>query len=415
MLPSVALAAPDVGFSLSFAAFLGALFLAGVGTSLTPCVYPMVSVTVGIFGAKKATSRWQAFSLSLVYVLGIQVTFITLGVISALAGQALGSALANPYVNLGLAVLFVVMALSYFGVYDLALPESLQNQLGSVGGSGYPGAFAMGLVGGIIAAPCTGPALGALATTVGTTQDLTLGVLGFSAFGFGLGLLFLIVGTFSSLALPKSGDWLDAVKSVLGIVILVVALYYAQFAIRALTIRSDALWIAGVGVAIALVGLLMGAVHLSIYSGAKWVKLRKGVAVLLATAGAYVVVGWINFVPENMPFHKGGVDDALVLAKEGQRPVFIDFGAEWCNACKQLEAHVFNDPDVIREAGRFLPVRVDCTDRETGDCAEMEKRYTIPGFPSIFFFSSEGEFLPHATLVGEVSASDFLAHLRTIE
>lgn len=413
LLPGVAHAVPQVGLSASFLTFLGGLFLAGVGTSLTPCVYPMISVTVGIFGAKKANSRWQAFSLSLVYVLGIQVTFITMGVISALAGQALGSALSNPYVNLGLAVLFAVMALSYFGLYELALPQSLQNHLGGMGGSGYFGAFGMGLVGGLIAAPCTGPALATLATTVGTTQDLSLGVLGFSAFGFGLGLLFLLVGTFS-MALPKSGNWLDGVKSVLGIVILVIALYYAQFAIHALTIRTDAWWVAGAGAALLLVGLGLGAVHLSIYDPGRWVKLRKGIAVSLATVGAYLIVGWINYVPSNMPFHTGSVDEALALAKESQRPVFIDFGAEWCGACKELEKHVFNNPEVIREADRFLPVRVDCTDREAGECAKMEARYSIPGFPSVFFFSSEGEFLQQETITGEVSSAEFIAKLRTI-
>lgn len=412
---SAASLAPEVGVSWEFLSYLGVLFAAGVGTSLTPCVYPLIGVTVGIFGAKKAKGRLRAFLLSMTYVLGMQVTFIAMGVLSALAGKALGSLLANPFVNLFLAAVFVAFALSYFGLYEIDLPQSLKTRFSQIGGQGYAPAFGMGLVGGIIAAPCTGPALGALATSVGTSQNILLGVLGFSAFGFGLGLLFLLVGTFSSLALPKSGPWMDAVKSFLGIVILVLALYYAQNAITLLHIGSDASWVLWTGAGLVVLGLALGAIHLSVYGASLGQKFRKALGVLLTVAGAHMLVGWISYVPKSLIFYQGGVDEAFALARAEEKPVFIDFGAEWCSACKELEANVFSHPEVIKESSRFVAVQVDCTRAGEGECGEMEKRYQVPGLPLVLFFDSNGNLREDVTVQGELSPQEFLERMRAVQ
>jgi thioredoxin:protein disulfide reductase len=414
--PFYAIGIPEVGFSLSFFGYLGGLFLAGIGTSFTPCVYPLVTVTVGIFGAKKATSRLQAFSLSLTYVLGMQLTFILMGVIFSLAGDALGSQFSNPYVNLGLAILFAGLSLSYFGLYELDLPDALKNRLSAVGGKGYSSAFAMGAVGGIIATPCTGPAIGSLAALVTKSQDMTLGIFGFSAFGFGLGLLFLVVGTFSSVALPKSGNWLDGVKSFLGIAILVLAVYYAQYAIPLLKVHTKELSVLIFGLGVALAGLALGAVHLSTYGASRATKIRKAFAILLTTAGAYLVVGWIDYVPPGpIPFQPGNLDQALVDAKQQKKPVFVDFGAEWCKACKTIEATVFPDPEVSEEAKRFIAVRIDCTEQGEGECAALEEKYSIPGLPRVLFFNSDGTYREDVVVQGELSPKEFLEKMQSVQ
>ena len=414
--PFYAIGIPEVGFSLPFFGYLGGLFLAGIGTSFTPCVYPLVTVTVGIFGAKKAATRLQAFSLSLTYVMGMQLTFILMGVIFSLAGDALGSQFSNPYVNLALAILFAAMSLSYFGLYELDLPDTLKNRLSSVGGKGYGSAFAMGAVGGIIATPCTGPAIGSLAALVTKSQDLTLGIFGFSAFGFGLGLLFLVVGTFSSVALPRSGNWLDGVKSFLGIAILVLAVYYAQYAIPVLKVHTKELWVLGVALAVVGVGLALGAVHLSTYGASMATKLRKALAILITTTGAYLAVGWIDYVPPGpIPFQPGNLDQALADAKQQKKPVFVDFGAEWCKACKTIEATVFPDPEVAEEAKRFIAVRIDCTEQGTGECAALEEKYNIPGLPRVLIFNSDGTYREDVVVQGELSPQEFLEKMQSVQ
>jgi thiol:disulfide interchange protein DsbD len=414
--PLYAFGVPEVGFTLTFFGYLGGLFLAGIGTSFTPCVYPLVTVTVGIFGAKKASTRLQAFSLSLAYVLGMQLTFILMGVIFSLAGNALGSQFSNPYVNLGLAILFAAMALSYFGLYELDLPEALKNRLSSVGGKGYASAFGMGAVGGIIATPCTGPAIGSLAALVTQSQDMTLGILGFSAFGFGLGLLFLVVGTFSSVALPKSGNWLDSVKSFLGIAILVLAVYYAQYAIPILKVHTKETWVLVIGLGVMFAGLALGAVHLSTYGQSAAIKLRKAVAIVIATAGAYLIVGWIDYVPpSNIKFQQGDLGKAITNAKQQKKPIFVDFGAEWCKACKSIEANVFPDAEVSKEAGRFIAVRIDCTAQDEGECAALEKEYSIPGLPRVLFFGSDGNYREDIVVQGELSPAEFLEKMKSVQ
>src|SRR5215470_16690090 len=180
LLPALAWAAPSEFEELRAKglvfAYLG-VFATGFLTSLTPCVYPMITITVGIFGAREATSRWRAFGLAWMYVLGMIVMFSALGVVFALSGRASGSGflLANPAVVIPIVILYVVLAASMFGAFELNLPPSLQAKLSGVGGRGWGGAFAMGLVGGLTAAPCTGPMLAGILAFVATTRNVPIG------------------------------------------------------------------------------------------------------------------------------------------------------------------------------------------------------------------------------------------------
>jgi thiol:disulfide interchange protein DsbD len=179
-------------------------WVSGLGVALTPCVYPMIVVTVSIFGAKQAESRWQAAALSAVFVLGIVTLFVPLGVGAAKTGALMGAWLQSPWVFLGVAVLFAAMAASFFGAFDLALPSGLQNKLSEVGGVGYKGAFALGLVSALVATPCTGPFLTGLLVWIAESQNTWLGGVMMGAFALGLGTPFFVVGAFA-MQLPKGG------------------------------------------------------------------------------------------------------------------------------------------------------------------------------------------------------------------
>ena len=206
---------------------LGVVFVGGILTSLTPCVYPLIPITVSIFGARQGVSRLKGAALSSVYVLGMAVMYTGLGIGAALTGKAFGHVMANPWVIGTVAGVFILFGISMLGAFELNVPTGLQTRLSQVGGEGWGGAFAMGLVSGVVAAPCTGPILGGVLTYVATTQNVVLGGALLFTFSIGMGLLFFVIGTFA-VSLPKSGNWMDAVKSVLAVVMFVVALYFLK-------------------------------------------------------------------------------------------------------------------------------------------------------------------------------------------
>ena len=220
------------------------VFLAGIGASLTPCVYPLIPITIGVFGASEAKSRTHAFMLSLVYVLGIVVTYSALGVAAALAGGLFGSALQSPVVLGSFAMMFIALGLSSLGLFELQLPTGLQTKLASSGGAGFGGALVMGLLAGVIAAPCVGPILSGVLLFITQTRDVLLGVALMSDFALGMGLLFIILGTFSSLAhkLPQSGSWMDHVKTGFAIIFVAMGMRYLGLSISELRDAPGAFW-----------------------------------------------------------------------------------------------------------------------------------------------------------------------------
>lgn len=220
------------------------VFIAGFLSSLTPCVYPLIPITIGIFGAADAGSRFKGFTLSLAYVLGIAITYSLLGVAAAVFGTVFGGAMQHPALKIGLGVLFVALGLSSLGAFSLRLPGDLQTKLSAVGGAGYVGAFLMGLVAGVIAAPCVGPIVAGVLVYVAQQQDILLGWSMLFVFALGLGVIFLVLGTFSSMIqrLPRSGSWMDAVKAVFGVVFFAMALYYLRYLVTPVTSGAEALW-----------------------------------------------------------------------------------------------------------------------------------------------------------------------------
>jgi thiol:disulfide interchange protein DsbD len=374
------------------AAFLFA-FTTGFLTSLTPCVYPMIPITVSIFGAKTGVSRARAFLLATCYVAGIATMFGTLGTAFALLGKAFGTFLANPWVVVPLALLFAAMALSMFGAFELSLPMSLQERLNRIGGRGLGGAFLMGLVGGIIAAPCTGPPLAGILAYVATTRDGVRGFALMATYAGGIGIPFWAIAGFS-MSLPRSGRWMESVKSVLGIALLVAALYYLKNVVPSLgrLTGTKAPFVLGC-VAAVLVGAAIGAVHLSFHDRLAR-QARKTAGIALVTLGLFALTN-VVLTPAVELRWLHSEKEALAAAHDSGRPMLVDFGAHWCIPCRELEAKVFGQPEVARVmAERFTLLRVDC-DREDEDPAigEIRERYQAAGLPAVRVVAPGGGIL----------------------
>ncbi len=397
----------------SYVGALGLIFVAGLATSLTPCVYPMIAITVSVFGARQAETRGRAALLSTAFVLGIAALFTPLGVLSALTGSAFGSALASPWVVGGLSALFTVMALSMFGLFDVALPTTLQNRLAKVGGLGVRGAFAHGFVNGLIAAPCTGPVLAVLLTWVATTGNIVFGAVSLFIYALGIGVLFWFVGTFA-VTLPKTGRWVEWTKSVFGIAMLALAFYYVRGllpyprpAVR------DELWLAA---ALGLVagGVIVGAIHLS-FEGSAWAaRIRKAIGISACVAGLLGIVGWAEALPPGAHIRwEESFDVAKSTALAEARPMLVDFGADWCGACQELDRDVLSDPRVVAEARRFVTVRVDLsTDKATDEKWALLKAYNQPGLPFVVLHHSDGSEASRVT--GMLESDEFLEMMNDV-
>ncbi len=416
------LGAEEALSSGSWGLALGIMFLGGLLTSLTPCVYPMIAITVSIFGAREAKSKAHGAFLSSMYVLGICALFTPLGIIAALGGGVFGSALAEWYVVVPMAIFFVVMAVAMFGAFELALPPSIQNKLATMGGLGPKGAFVLGLVGGLIAAPCTGPVLSGLLAWIATTQNAVFGALALFVYALGVGLPTWLVGTFA-INLPKSGKWMESVKSFFGVVMIAAAIWFTKdfIGLPGLVART---WLhLGVLGGMLVAGLALGAIHLSYHGAKKSVAARKTLAIALAVVGAAGIAMWLNASP---PVARGDgdtpheiawmtdYDEARALADREDRPLLVDFGASWCGACQELERNTFSDPRVIEEGQRFVPVRIDLSpgqDVERGNA--LLAQYNQHGLPLIVMHGSDGEESSRVT--GYVEPEEMLTIMRAVD
>lgn len=384
----------------------------GLLVSLTPCVYPMVAITVSVFGARESKSKLHGLGLSSAFVLGIITMFVPLGVSAGLSGALFGSALQNPWVLTGIALLFAAMAASMFGAFEVALPSALTNRLATVGGIGPRGAFGLGLVCGLIAAPCTGPVLTGILTWIAQSQSPLAGALAMTAFSVGLGFPFLLVGTFA-VQLPKSGRWMLHVKSVLAIVMAVVALYYLDIAFPKLGdwIEPSALLYA-LCVGAILLGLVLGAVHRDFASPLLEEKAMKAVGAFSVTAASFVLLLACTTPTRSLTWQELPLAAAQQAAQEQKKPLLVDFTAAWCAACKELDAYTFSDVSVNQEAGRFLAVKVDATDDEDPAVKSTLERLAVRGLPTVILFDSDGVEIKRFTSF--VPASEFLQALRPV-
>ncbi len=220
------------------------VFGAGILASLSPCIYPLIPVTIGVLGAKEAQTRREGFVLSLSYVAGIVVMYSALGMVAALLGTVFGGFFQNLWFQGMIAAVFIVLGLGCLGVYDIRLPAGLQDRVSKTGGSGHGGAFAMGMGAGVLAVPCVGPVVAGILVYVADQGDVMLGWSLLTVFAVGMGLLFLVVGTFSSALqrLPRAGGWMEGVKAIFGAVFLGLGLYYLRLVVPWLREGTDLVW-----------------------------------------------------------------------------------------------------------------------------------------------------------------------------
>jgi thiol:disulfide interchange protein DsbD len=389
-----------------------AAFASGLLVSLTPCVYPMVAVTVSVFGARQATSRVEGALLSAAFVAGIIAMFVPLGVAAGLTGGLAGAVLQSPWVISAISAVFLVMAAAMFGAFELDIPSSLKNKLAQIGGSGYLGAFALGLACGPIAAPCTGPFLTGILAWIAKTQSAGLGAAAMAAFGLGLGVPFFLVGAFA-VQLPKSGKWMMHVKSTLGLILVIVALYFLNnaFGIFARIARPSPAFLGAVGGAAAF-GLALGAIHKS-FDGDLTDKVRKGIGVFLTSVGGTLLIVGATTPAHSLVWEHMPAKVAREQALGARRPLIIDFGAAWCGACKELDKLTFSQETVQREAGRFLAVKVDATNDDDPNVEAAMSSFDVKGLPTVLVFDSKGgEVIRYTDFV---AADQFLAALRKVD
>lgn len=409
------------------------MFVAGFLTSLTPCIYPMIPITLAILGASERRSggradtstkhsKLRSFFLSIFYVLGIGVTYSILGVTAASTGALFGSALSNIYVVSGLALLFVAMGLSMYGLYEIQAPAFIRDRVGQgKSETGYFSSFAMGLAAGVVASPCIGPVLVSVLAYIAQTQDKALGLILLFSFAMGMGVLFVALGTSSSLLqkVPKAGAWMDTVKFVFGTTMIGMAIYYIapvypDWAVRAI-----------IGLSVVLIASAYGA-FAPATSGASQVKKGAAVAafcigialmmvstleksgVQFATAGSATSISPGNVAKLGWQSYS---DEALAAAIEQKKPVLVDFWADWCGACHELEEKTFPDDRIQALSKNFVLFKIDATN-DSPEIDKLKKTYSVMGLPTMVFYDTNGQIRTDLTVTGFMNADDFLDRMR---
>ncbi|WOE84044.1 protein-disulfide reductase DsbD [Aeromonas veronii] len=407
------------GFWLSIVAF----FALGLGLAFTPCVFPMYPILTGIIaGAGHRLSTGRAFLLSLVYVQGMAVTYTLLGLVVASAGLKFQAALQHPYVLIGLSVMFVLLALSMFGLYTLQLPSSLQTRLSGLSnrqqGGSVVGVAIMGMISGLVCSPCTTAPLSGALIYVAQSGNLWLGGAALYALSLGMGLPLLLLGTSGGKLLPKAGAWMDVIKQLFGFALLAVPILLLS------RLWSDQIaTLAWLGWGLLLCGYLYHHNQHQPHSVAKSVR---GFVLLLAMISA-VVVGKDLLQPaapaavmadagQTAPqfIRIKTLDDLKVqLAAARGKPVLLDLYADWCVACKEFEHKTFSDPAVRARFGQMVLLQTDVTANDDAD-VELLNTLNVLGLPTLIFFDREGKELTGQRVTGFMGPIPFAKHLEMV-
>jgi thioredoxin:protein disulfide reductase len=386
---------------------LAAAFVGGLLTAFTPCVYPLIAITIRYFGGgQRRGGRRRAVVHAGFYVAGMTLLYAVLGTVTAASKSVFGTMLASPLVTGAVALLCAAMGSSLLGAFTLQLPSVLSTRLSRIGGQSYGGAFAMGLVSGLIAAPCTGPVLAVILTLIAATGGVGVGASLMVFFSLGLGLPFLALAVFSNMLtrLPRGGPWMELVKLALATPMFVFAIYFGRLAWPPLGRAVAAVPHAGLA---AVVLLAMGC--LLVMLALQFLEHRRALlgkaAAVACLSLALVLVGFGGGGARGRGddvVWEAGHDAAVSRAKAEHRPVMIDFTADWCTACKELERTAYVAPAVLAEAARFIAVKVDATNLDEATQALFD-RYHVLGLPALVFVDSRGDVLASPRVSGLVT------------
>jgi thiol:disulfide interchange protein DsbD len=404
---------PQPAAQLPFSA-LWALLI-GIGIAFTPCVLPMYPLISGIvLGGKQRLSTGRALLLTFIYVQGMALTYTALGLVVAAAGLQFQAALQHPYVLIGLAVIFTLLALSMFGLFTLQLPSSLQTRLTLLSNrqqGGSPGSvFAMGAIAGLICSPCTTAPLSAILLYIAQSGNMWLGGGTLYLYALGMGLPLMLITVFGNRLLPKSGPWMEQVKTAFGFVILALPVFLLE------RIIGDEwgmrLW------SLLGVAFFSWAFITSLQAKHAWMRIVQIVLLAAALVSVRPLQDWAFGTPHaqtqaHLNFTPVASVEALnqALAQAKGRPVMLDLYADWCVACKEFEKYTFSDPQVQQALGDTVLLQADVTANNTQDVALL-KHLQVLGLPTILFFDAEGQEHPEARVTGFMDAATFSAHLR---
>jgi thiol:disulfide interchange protein DsbD len=383
------------------------VFIGGMALNLTPCVYPLIPITVSYFGGRSGKSHGKLVAHGVCYLLGIAATNSTLGVVAAMTGGLMGAMLQNSLVLAGVAVVLLIFASSLFGFWELRIPGSL-TQAASKSYAGYFGTLFMGLTLGIIAAPCIGPFVLGLLTWVASIGQAWFGFIVFFSLSIGLGLPLFFLALFSGKLekLPRSGEWMIWVRKLMGWVLVGMAVYFVRPLLPEM-----------VGVILYSVIAVSAGAHLAwidkskaSFAAFRWIKHIIGVAAIImgvVLIGSWLLRGsgvvWSPYTPA-----------ALEQARIEGRPVIMDFTAAWCAPCREFDEITFHDPEVVKKTEKYMMIKIDLTKGDNPVFQQLVKDYGVVGVPTVVFLDSSGSERNDLRLVEFKNPVDFLKHMEKI-